>query len=374
MADSIINGVRILGIGRAVPEGTASFDDYAETFQMDPAQAARMKKTLGLGTRSLALAGETSAQLCQAAATSLLTTLNQDPSEIDLVINVTQTAEYRQPSDSCLIHGRLGLSMNCACLDVNLGCSGYIYGLWQAHCAIAGGGMKKVLLLAGDTVSRQVHPGDRAVAPLFGDGGSATLLTVDPQPSTSAFVLRSDGSGWKALNVPAGGFKRPSDSETCLAVTYPDGSTRSLDNLHMDGGAVMSFTLREVPPLLKKACELMNWSVCDPDAFILHQANAFILSSIAKMTSIPIAKVPSDSFTRYGNLSSASIPFALAHALETENSENERKNLSGLAEIRPLSVVLAGFGVGLSWGAAALQLTELICPETVILKTIGNGQ
>ena len=182
-----------------VPTLEKWIDDELELFGGKVKQLERLKKTIGLHRRRVVDEQTTASDLCEQAARRLIEQSAVEPSQIDTVICVTQTPDYSQPCNAAVLHGRLGLSKHCAALDVNLGCSGYVYGLWLAHTMIASGGCERVLLLAGDTISRLVNARDRAVAPLFGDGGSATLVERSQSSATTFFSLHTDGKGYENL-------------------------------------------------------------------------------------------------------------------------------------------------------------------------------
>jgi 3-oxoacyl-[acyl-carrier-protein] synthase-3 len=251
---------------------------------------------------------------------------------------------------------RLGLSSSCAAFDVTLGCSGHVYGLWLAMSLIAGSGLSRVLLLAGDVASVLSSPTDRAVSLLFGDAGSATAIEKDVTASPCVFSLGTDGSGWKNLIIPSGMqyARYPRDATTCVRRKAEDNSERSAEDLFMDGSEVFAFTIREVPPLVKRVLNDAGWQLDEVDAFVFHQANKFMISHLAKTMKVPLSKVPL-SLQEYGNTSSASIPLTITTRLRDEISS------------RPLRLLLVGFGVGYSWGACAIHCGPLVAPPVVLV-------
>ena len=213
---------------------------------------------------------------------------------------------------------------------------------------IASGGCERVLLLAGDTISRLVNARDRAVAPLFGDGGSATLVERSQSSAATFFSLQTDGKGYDNLIVPAGGARQPCTKDTAVAVEDEAGNIRSPENLFMDGAEIFNFSITEEP---KSVIELLEYAEMDADAvdhFVFHQANRYILSNIAKRLKLDIAKVPMQTVERYGNQSSASIPTAICGELAT-----------ALADRSSTRLLLSGFGVGLSWASALVEVRDL---------------
>ncbi|MFP4166656.1 MAG: ketoacyl-ACP synthase III [Opitutales bacterium] len=350
--------VEISGVVTSVPKTEKCIDDEAHLFGGNLRQIERLKKTIGLDRRRVAGSGITAADLCESAARRLMERLDLPLAGPDAILCVTQTADYSQPCNAAVLHGRMDLPKDCAAFDVNLGCSGYVYGLWLAHSMIASGGCERVLLLAGDTISRLVHPKDRAVAPLFGDGGSATLVRRKQGAPPAWFSLESDGHGADHLIVPAGGMRRPSTEATRQAEPDASGNIRSPENLFMDGSEIFNFSVREEPRALQEIAAYAGLALTDVDYFVFHQANRYILNSIAKRLKLDPARVPVKTVERFGNQSSASIPCALCAELGESLTR------------QPATVLLSGFGVGLSWANAIADTSGLrVCewidhPET----------
>jgi 3-oxoacyl-[acyl-carrier-protein] synthase-3 len=226
-----------------------------------------------------------------------------------------------------------------------MGCSGWVYGLHQAALLCAHGGAARVLLCAGDTLSRLTNPGDRSTDPLFGDAGSATLVEKTCRSAPLHFVLGADGSGADAIIVKQGGARQPVGD--LAERTDEEGNRRHDANLAMNGADVFSFTLREVPAAVQSVLRHAGLSPESLDALVLHQANRFILSTLAKKIGVAEEHTPMGVVEKYGNQSSASIPCALIDGL------GDRLNAG------PLKVAGCGFGVGLSWGAFAGELGPL---------------
>jgi 3-oxoacyl-[acyl-carrier-protein] synthase-3 len=345
----------IAAVVAAVPSRVIRLDDETESYGGNPAQLERLKKTIGLSERRVVDEQTTTADLCLAAARDLIAESSLAADAIDAIIFVTQTPDYPQPCNAALLHRDLGCRPECAAFDVNLGCSGYVYGLWLGHLLVESGGYRNVLLLAGDTVSRIIHPNDRALAPLFGDGGSATWIRREETGSTPAhFEFFTDGSGYDSLIVPAGGFRRPSDADTAKAQADTQGNLRTLENLHMDGAAIFSFTISQVPKAVEKLLIAVSCEKDAVDAYVFHQANRYILGNIAKRLGIPFEKVPMATVEHFGNQSSASIPTALLYECAEQLA----------AKQSAMRLVLCGFGVGLSWGTALIELKQ---PERLAL-------
>lgn len=347
MAKSSFKNARISGLVTCIPRREKSIDDEVELFGGNVRQVERLKKTIGLNKRRVVDEKTTAADLCYSAAVELMQRLELAPDGIDALLCVTQTPDYAQPCNAAVLHGRLGLDQDCAALDINLGCSGYVYGLWLAHMMVSSAGCQRVLLLAGDTISRITHPRDRAVAPLFGDGGSATLIEYSVEESPAWFSLNTDGSGYDKLIVPAGGFRQPASAETRTDATDEDGNVRCAENLCMDGAEVFNFSISVEPDSVREVTEYAGIDLESIDHFVFHQANRYILSNIAKRLKLDPAKVPMQTVERYGNQSSASIPAAICSELDESLHLGEK------------CLLLSGFGVGLSWASAILHCGPL---------------
>ncbi len=342
---SSLSNIRVAGL--AVTTGSIVRDFIADGLAagVDRAALERAAQTIGLRERRVAAAGVTALDLCADAAERLLAEMGLDASSIDAVIFVTQTPDHAQPNNASLLHGRLGLSKSAPAYDLSLGCSGWVYGLHQAALLCAHGGAARVLLCAGDTLSRLTNPGDRSTDPLFGDAGSATLVEKTGRAAPWHFVLGADGTGAPAIIVKQGGARQPGGPLN--EKTDAEGNRRHDANLAMSGADVFSFTLREVPPALQSVLRHAGLPPESLDALVLHQANRFILSTLAKKIGVAAERTPMGVVEKYGNQSSASIPCALIDGL------GERLTAG------PLKVAGCGFGVGLSWGAFAGELGPL---------------
>jgi 3-oxoacyl-[acyl-carrier-protein] synthase-3 len=336
---SSLTHVRLAGIAVTIGSVVRDFQAEGLAAGQEPAQLARLAKAVGLRERRVAADGVTALDLCADAAGRLLDEAAVDATSLDAIVFVTQTADHPQPNNASLLHARLGMSKAAAAYDLSLGCSGWVYGLHQA-AMLCGAGAARVLVCAGDTLSRVVDPADPATAPLFGDAGSAILVEKTGEASAMHFVFGTDGKGASAIIVPAGGARQPQGrgTDSCL---------------RMDGAAVYEFALREAPPAVAGVLKLAGWSPEAVDHLVLHQANRFVVSSVARKCGFPEAKVPMDLAEQFGNQSSASIPAAMAHACADSLQGGRRR------------VVVCGFGVGFSWGAAALEAGPMVVAPTL---------
>ena len=337
-----VEGVALRGGVSAAPKRV--MDNAAFVARFGAEAVADVVKMIGVEQRRIADPEQTTGDLCFEAAKALLDRLAWAADSIDGLIFVSQTPDYRLPATACVLHGRLGLAPHCQAFDVGLGCSGYVYGLWLAASLIKVG-LKRVLVLAGDTSSRLVDPDDRATAILFGDAGSASALEADADAPAMRFRLGSDGAGARHLVIPEGAYRTgESDARWGEAV---DPAC-----LHMDGAEVFTFTLRAVPNLVREILEDAGLAAADVDFYALHQANRFMLKHLAKKIGAGEARVPIN-IDRFGNTSSATIPLLLT------------TDLAGRVTASRTRLMLVGFGVGFSWGAALIDAAPLRVAETI---------
>jgi len=341
-----LNNVAVRGVVAALPGDPMSIRDVEST--LTPEEMDKVSATVGLKSLHRTTESQTAGDLCTLAARRLLEGLGWDPASDDGIFLVTQTPDHFLPATACIVHRELGLSDHCLAFDIALGCSGYVYGLWTAAQFVFTGSCKRVLLLAGDTISKLISPRDRSVSVLFGDAGSATALEFDPAASAMALVGGSDGSGAENLCVPAGAFRNPPSAETSADCTDEQGNTRSQQNLSMDGLAIFNFTLQRVPPLVNAVTQLRGWQIPEVDLYVFHQANGFILKKMAKKLNIRDEQAPVN-IEKYGNTSMTSMPLVIADAAA------ER-----LRSPKPVKTVMAGFGVGYSWAALATEISNLM--------------
>ena len=294
---------------------------------------------VGVSERRVASDKETATDLAVIAAENLFAKRNVNREKIDFVLFCTQSPDYKLPSSACIIQDRLGLSTQCGAFDFNLGCSGYEYGLAVAKGMVVAGVASNVLLLTGETYNQYIHPRDKGNRTIFGDGASATVISTEGFAEICEFSLGTDGSGAKHLIVKSGGARYP---EKINDLTYDEGGNPiSSDYLNMDGQEIFVFTLTQVPKMLKDVLSKNNLQKEDVDLFVFHQANKYMLEHLRKKLKIDEEKF-FDNLATVGNTVSSTIPIALCDAIE-------QGRLKG-------NVLLAGFGVGLSWGATVIKI------------------
>lgn len=293
--------------------------------------------------------------LCFQAADVLLNDLKWDRSQIDLLVFVSQTQDYKLPATSCILQDRLGLSTRCMSFDISYGCSGFVYGLSVVSAMMSLGFMNKALLLVGNTQSFYASPQDKSLALLFGDAGTATAISYDESVhDTMNFNLCSDGSGKDLLIVPDGGCRNPVTNDSFKMQSYEDGISRTRLHESMDGAEVFSFGLSKAPSVCKELLEHFQIEHGDIDYLCLHQANRFLCEKIRKKLKFELEQVPYN-LQDFGNTSGASIPLLMV----TELQEVLRS--------KPTSILSLGFGVGLSWGAAKFITRGIVVPELLTL-------
>jgi 3-oxoacyl-[acyl-carrier-protein] synthase III len=300
----------------------------------------RIQAKIGIRQRHLARTDECASDLAFKAAQKLFDRTDVDRSTIDVLLFCTQSPDYHLPATACILQERLGLPTSVAAFDFNQGCSGFVYGLFLAKCMIASGEVRRVLLLTADTYSKYIHPRDRSVRLLFGDAGAAVLIAADSRGAKIGEVcLGTDGAGAQNLIVPAGGARKRICDESTKELTDENGSTRTENNLFMDGQEVFAFTLKRVPQLVDEILRKGNLTREDINWYIFHQANRFMNEQLCTKLKIPKERAPVVIET-IGNTVSSTIPITLRESAD---------------KFRPGDrLLLVGFGVGYSWGACNL--------------------
>ena len=333
---------KIVYIAGFLPESVLTNEELAAIYPEWSAE--KIYDKTGIKERHIASAGQTATDLAYEAALKLFSRNKVKPDDIDFIILCTQSADYILPTSACLLQNRLGLPRNIGALDINLGCSGYVYGLSLAKGLIETGSAKCVLLLTADTYSKSIHPMDKSVRTLFGDGATATAIMgiESTRPFIGPFVFGTDGSGGENLIIEAGLNRKPRTLETALEKTDSSGNIRTDENIYMNGAEIMAFTLKEVPKAVENLFEKSGNIKNNVDFFILHQANKFMLEALRKKLKIPKDQCPVF-LENCGNTVSSSIPFVLENMLNNGMFDQEKR------------LMLIGFGVGYSWAGCFLN-------------------
>jgi 3-oxoacyl-[acyl-carrier-protein] synthase-3 len=342
MAQVTLKAARIAGIATAVP--ARRFDNIKDTTAFSQAEVQKVTKMAGVVARHVADETICSTDLCDAAARRLLGAIGWEPASVDALIFVTQTPDYLLPSSACMMQQRLALSDRCAAFDVGLGCSGYPYGLWLATLMLQNSGMRRVLLCHGETPTRFTLEADRSVALLFGDAGSATALESSATDGAWHFVLQTDGAGYKDLIIQGGGFRN----------RFP--TDRRLHYVEMQGSNIFNFTLQRVPALIEDSLTLSGLARDQLDYYIFHQSNQFIMKHLMQKAGLAPARVPLI-LHEYGNTGGPSVPLTITQGGLVRPAD------------RALRLMLLGYGVGLSWGSAVVDLPPDAALSHVILES-----
>ena len=304
--------------------------------------AAEILAKTGIAERRVAAPNECVSDMAVAAADKLLREGEVDRASVQFLIVCTQTPDHFLPATACLVQSRLGLSTQCAAFDVNQGCSGYLYSLGIANGLIRSGMAERGLVITADTYTKFINPRDRSVRTLFGDAATATLVAAGDQPGLDHFVLGTDGAGAKNLIIPAGGTRTPRSEQTAELATDASGNSRCLNNLFMNGPEIFTFTLKRVPELVASVLAKAGLQMNEVDWVVLHQANRYMLEHLRQKLRVPPEKMIWF-LEKVGNTVSSTIPLALENALAQGRIQPGQR------------LLLAGFGVGYSWGAALLR-------------------
>ena len=344
MAPFAIPRLRLSALCAAVPACRESNQD------LDLLGASRdtFVRTVGINTRRVAPAGLCASDLCVAAAQHLVNELDLAPEEIEALVFVTQTPDYPLPGNSMLAQQRLGLPTSACLLDLNQGCAGFVYGLASLASLLSATGMRKGLLLVGDTITRTLSSQDKSTLPIFSDAGSATLVEQAPDAEAMCFSLGSDGAGAHVIQVRGGGARRPFDADSLVVREEERGIFRAPIHLSMRGLDVLHYTLTYVAPSIIDLLAFAGADIETPDYYVFHQANRILNESLVRKLGIPADKAP-DSLSDYGNTSCATIPVTICHRLRTQVANGST------------TLLLSGFGSGFSWGSALVRVRDVRC-------------
>jgi len=332
-------GSKIVGNSYWLPETICTNDELASLY---PSWSSKkiLSKT-GIAIRHVAKE-ECVSDLAVYATGRLFSEYGIDRQKVDFLMVCTQNPDYFLPTTACLVQDRLQLPTTCGALDYNLGCSGFIYGLVMAKGLIAAGVAENIILVTANLYTRYIHPMDKSTRTIFGDAGTATLIQKSEKEHLRIPVLGTDGKGANNLMIPAGGMRLPHSPDTAIEETDESGSTRSKNNLYMNGPEIFNFTIKRIPPMITDTLEKNHLTLQDIDLFVFHQASKFILDYLRNKMGIPKEK-----FYLYleevGNTISGTIPIALAEAVKEGRLQKGMK------------VLLTGFGVGYSWGSIVVD-------------------
>jgi 3-oxoacyl-[acyl-carrier-protein] synthase-3 len=350
MAIVSFSGIGIKAMAAAVPSNR--IDNYAYTQYFPADEVREVVDKIGVYERRFADENTCSSDLCFAAAEKLFADNSIDRSEIDLLVFISQTPDYRMPATSVILQHRLGLQNSTIAFDINLGCSAFIYGMAVVYSMMEKTNLRKALLLDGETRSKVYSPKDRRTAFLFGDGGVAALIERNEKFGESFFSMNSDGSRENLIKINAGGYRIPSSPETLKEKVVDEyGNIRNEEQGYMNGGDVFTFVNREVPTDINRILEYTGRDKDSFDYIIFHQANNFINTHLAKKLKLDVNKIPS-TIEKYGNTSSVSVPLTIVSELKDK--------MLGEKEL-----LLSAFGVGMTWATAIVKFVDLKISDIV---------
>ena len=321
-------GAKIKQVEYYLPEGILTNEELEKAYP--EWSATKLEKKVGIKQRHIAGPNETSLDLATKAAIKVLE--KEDKDLIDFVLFCTQSPDYLLPTSACLLQSRLGLKTSIGALDFNLGCSGYVYGLALAKGLINSGVCKNILLVTGETYSKFIAEDDISNRSIFGDAGTATIVTYSDEDQLGEFIFGTDGIG--AENLIVNGLSAR-NSYILKDVDRP--------TLYMNGPEIFNFTIETIPPLIQQVISKNKLQLSGIDYFILHQANKYILEFLISEIGLDISKCHID-MINYGNTVSNTIPIALKDAFEQRKIQEGDK------------VLLAGFGVGYSWCSTIITI------------------
>ncbi len=338
------NNVSISAIAACVPSRIINNYEY----DLDIWPQEEVKKVVdkvGVFERRFVDDNTCASDLCLAAAEKLIADNDIDRSEIDLLVFLSQTPDYRMPATSILLQHRLGLPMTTMAFDISLGCSGFISALSIVYAMMQNNGFRKALLLNGETRSKVYSRKDRREAFIFGDAGVAALIERDEKFGGSHFSLNSDGSRGNLIMIPGGGYRNMSSEETLKEKVVDEyGNIRSDEQGYMNGADVFNFVIVEVPKDIKRLMAAAGEDIHSMDYYVFHQANAFINNYIAKKMKLDRERIPW-TIQKYGNTSSVSVPLTIVSELK-EKMQGEKK------------LMLSAFGVGMAWATAIVPFVD----------------
>lgn len=350
MAFLTFEGVGITALAAAVPKHVIKNYEYTEFFPVD--QVKEVVDKVGIYERRFADEKTCASDLCFAAAEKLIADNNIDRSEIDLLVFISQTPDFRMPATSVILQERLGLSQSTIAFDINLGCSAFLYGMSVVYSMMEKSGLRRALILDGETRSKVYSPKDRRTAFLFGDGGVAALVERNEKFGKSYFSLNSDGSRADLIKINGGGYRNPSSVETLRERVVDEyGNIRNDEQGYMDGGDVFNFVIREIPRDIKQTLAHAGVDKGALDFYVFHQANNFINTYLAKKLKLDIEKIPS-CVEKFGNTSSVSVPLTIVS--ELRGRMNGNRNL-----------LLSAFGVGMTWATGIVPFVDCRISELV---------
>lgn len=339
----IFDRVAITAIASALPNEILKLETLSEVYGEDTVR--KIISNTGISEVRVSPSEKISSDYCVAAAQKIFSETEISPEIIDAIIFVTETPDYFVPHTSAILQSRLKLPNRVISMDINYGCAGYVYGIFQASLLIESCYCKNVLLCVGDTPTKFINSQDKALRMVFGDAGSATILSEKNSAQDSAFNFFTDGEQANNLIVQAGGFRMPHKAGVTDILKFDEnGNGRTLENISMDGMGVMNFVLQNVRSVILDTLKILNLPPSEIDLFALHQANILISKYLTKRLKVAAEKVPFGA-GKTGNTTCVSIPLMLSTLFAGENPNLKK-------------VVICGFGTGLTCAAGVVDLSD----------------
>lgn len=353
MSQLTINNVRIAGMSACVPATVE--ENITLPIYKDESEAQKVILSTGIERHRRVEPGTTASDLTVKAVERLLADMGWQPEDVDCFAYVCTSRDYIAPQTACVLQDRLKLRSDCCVFDLPFGCSGWVYGMSIVGSLMSHGTLKRAILVAAETNTRNRNPRDTAVRPLFGDAATATALEYDTSYSRSMnFMYGVDGSGFDAVWAPYGGMRNPVTVDSLEEKEVSPGVFRRGVDMIVNGMDVFGFAIKQPPRSLKELIATFNIDVESVDLLLLHQANKFIDEKIRKAIKIPAEKTPY-CLEEYGNVTSASIPLTMVSRC--------REKLSGSAESH---CIACGFGVGLAWASMEFYASDVMVSDLVI--------
>ncbi len=351
MARWNIHNVRMTGVSACVPKEVVHSEDFPF---FDKEGAEVFNNTVGIRERRLGPDCLCASDMCQAAAEKLLAELGWEKESVDMLVFESVTGDYKTPPTSCLLQDRLGLSEDCFCVDIPMGCCGCMYAMNVAGNMLSNGDIRRALLLIGDTALRMGSMQDKSRVPLFGDMGTAIALEYDPSAQPIMIDFHTQGSGYKALMTPHGGYRHPITEESFVQEDFGNGIIRAPKDTLIDGLAVFTFAISKPAKTVANMMEELHIDKDnDIDYYLIHQANKLIVDRLVKKLKLPAEKVPYN-LEEFGNTGGASVPGLMVTRLREQLQQEGNKRL-----------LCSSFGLGLSWGTMLLNVEKLVIPALI---------
>lgn len=332
----------IKAISYYLPEKVYSNQDFFRDFPETVPGLNNLLK-IGVQNRHIIDKNETASDLAVISATNFFKETDISPSEIDFLLFCSLEFDYYTPATACVIHQKLNLPKNCGVLDFNHGCSGYVYGLSLAKGFIESLGLNNVLLITSSSLTKKIHPKDKSSRFVFGDGAATTLISSREQTGIGNFVFGTDGNGVDKIIVKDGGGRNPLSDLSFVDFSDEYGNITNAASFYMNGTGIFLFGVKTVPNAINDLLKKENKTIQNIDLFIFHQANLFLINTIATKLGIPDEKV-FNFMENVANTVSSTIPIALLEAMKCGKAKKGD------------TVLLVGFGVGLSWAVTTITI------------------